>query len=44
MCKEWQGNVLMCENKVNSFSVKLKVELGLQVREEFDNKSQELLV
>ena len=37
MCKGCQGNVLTCENKVNSFSVQLKVELGLQVREEFDN-------
>ena len=37
MCKGCRGNVLTCENKVNSFSVQLKVELGLQVREEFDN-------
>ena len=37
MCKGCPGNVLTCENKVNSFSVQLKVELGLQVREEFDN-------
>ena len=36
MCKGCRGNVLTCENKVNSFSVQLKVELGLQVREEFD--------
>ena len=36
MLKGCWGNVLTCENKVNSFSVKLKVELGLQVREEFD--------
>ena len=26
---------MLYENKVNSFSVQLKVELGLQVREEF---------
>ena len=36
MCKGCQINVLACENKVNSFSVQLKVELGLQFREEFD--------
>ena len=36
MCNGCRGNVLTCENKVNSFSVQLKVELGLQVREEFD--------
>ena len=32
MCKGCRGT-----NKVNSFSVQLKVELGLKVREEFDN-------
>ena len=32
-----RGDVVTCENKVNSYSVQLKVELGLQVREEFDN-------
>ena len=26
MCKGCRGNVLTCENKVNSFSVQLKVE------------------
>ena len=36
MCKGCRGNVLTCENKANSFSVQLKVELGLQVGEEFD--------
>ena len=29
--------VVMGENKVNSYSVQLKVELGLQVKEGFDN-------
>ena len=38
MYKGCRSNVLTCENKVNSFSVQLKVELGLQVREEFDKK------
>ena len=37
MCKGCRGDVQTCENKVNSFSVQLKVEIGLQVREEFDN-------
>ena len=36
MCKGCRGDVLPYENKVNYFSVQLKVELGLQVREEFD--------
>ena len=36
MSKGWRGNVLTSENKANSFFVQLKVELGLQVREEFD--------
>ena len=29
LCKGCQGNVLSCENNVNSISVRLKVELGL---------------
>ena len=38
MCKGCRGDVATWENKVNSFSIQLKVELGLQFREEFDNK------
>ena len=43
LCKGCRGNVQrlpgQCGDKVNSFSVQLKVELGLQVvREEFDKK------
>ena len=37
MCKGSRGDVVICENKVNSYSVQLKVESGLQVGEEFDN-------
>ena len=36
MCKGRRGDVATWENKVNNFSIQLKVELGLQVREEFD--------
>ena len=32
--------VLTCENNVTSFSVQLKYELVLQVREEFDNSKK----
>ena len=38
MYKGCLGSVLTSENKVNSFCVQLKVELGLQVKEGFDNK------
>ena len=33
MCKGCRGDVATWENKVNSFSIQLKVKLGLQVRE-----------
>ena len=39
MCKGCRGDVATWENKVNSFSINLKVELGLQVREEFDKNN-----
>ena len=32
------------ENKVNSYSVQLKVELGLQVGKEFDNISIKVMI
>ena len=41
ICKGCRANVLTCENKVNSFSFQLKVELGLQVKEEFDKKKKQ---
>ena len=37
MCKGCLGDVATWENKVNFFSIQHKVELGLQVREEFDS-------
>ena len=39
VCKGCRGDVVTCENKVNSYSAQLKFELGLQVGEEFDKNN-----
>ena len=38
------GYLVTCENKVNSYSVQLKVELGLQGGEEFDKMWEDIII